>query len=87
MDSRNYSVTLDRFALETSTAPWIAIADITRQLFGELLVHTPVRGFGINRTVHFNVASVEVRNKIGRKLAPVGPWGDFGAELDPAIQL
>ncbi len=29
VDSRNYNVTLDRFALETSTAPWIAIADIT----------------------------------------------------------
>ena len=83
IDTRTYTVMPDRFTLETSTAPWVAIADITRQIFEELLVHTPIREFGINRTVHFNVSSIEARTKIGRELAPIEPWGEFGSEMEP----
>lgn len=83
IDSRTYNVMPERFVLETSTAPWVAIADITRQIFEEFLVHTPIRALGINRTVHFNVASTEIRNNIGRDLAPIVPWGEFGSEMEP----
>lgn len=83
IDTRTYTVMPDRFTLETSTAPWVAVADITRQIFEELLVHTPVRAFGINRTAHFNVSSMEARTRIGRELAPIEPWGEFGSEMEP----
>jgi len=83
IDTRTYTVMPDRFTLETSTAPWVAVADIIRQIFDEILVHTPIRGFGINRTVHFNVSSIEARTKIGRELAPIEPWGEFGSGMEP----
>ncbi|MCY4153672.1 MAG: hypothetical protein OXE94_15795 [Aestuariivita sp.] len=46
IDTRTYTVMPDSFTLETSTAPWVTVADITRQIFEELLVHTPIREFG-----------------------------------------
>ena len=33
---------------------------------------------GINRLVHFDVGSPETRERIGKLLAPRGPWGEWG---------
>ena len=82
IDTRNYFIQRDRFRLETSSAPWILIADITRQIFGDYLVHTPIRTFGVNRDVHFRLNSFEARTRLGRRLAPIDVWGDFGKEMD-----
>ena len=49
--------------------------------FGELLPHTPLQQMGINRQVHFGVGSEEIRNRIGRTLAPTAPWGEWGAKI------
>ena len=38
---------------------------------------------GINREVHFSVSSFSERDRIGRLLAPVKPWGDWGKKLEP----
>ena len=82
IDTRNYSIQRDRFQLETTSAPWIIIADIIREIFGEYLIHTPIRAFGINRIVHFRLNSFNERSDLGRRLAPIGPWGDFGKEME-----
>ncbi len=82
IETRNYSIEPERFSLATTTAPWIAIADSTRHIFGELLTHTPVRSFGINRDIHFKLKDAATRVRLGRMLAPVEPWGAFGSELD-----
>ena len=82
IDTRKYHVQRDRFRIETSSAPWILIADITRQIFSEYLVHTPIRAFGVNRNVHFRLNSLEARTRLGRRLAPIDVWGDFGEEMD-----
>ena len=37
--------------------------------------------FGINRDVHFKVGSTDERERIGRQLAPLAPWGELGHEL------
>lgn len=83
VDARSYTIRKGSFTVETRTAPWVAIADITRQIFGELLIHSPVQAFGINKMAHFDVQSREVRHDIGRQLAPIAPWGHFGMELEP----
>jgi len=82
IDTRIYEVRPDRFLIATTTAPWVSVVDIAQHLFGEFLVHTPIHALGINRTVHFHVSSKDVRNKIGRLLAPIDPWGAFGAQMD-----
>ena len=82
IDTRNYSIHRDKFQLETTSAPWIIIADITREIFGDYLIHTPIMTFGINRNVHFRLNSLDARIRLGRRLAPIDIWGEFGKEMD-----
>ena len=74
-------VTRDRFLAETMLAPHIDILDLVMRVFRDHLHHTPLIAFGINRCVHFLVESFAVRSALGRKLAPIEPWGDLGREL------
>ena len=74
-------VTVDKFSVETSQAPHIRLRDLVSRIFKEHLLHTPLRAFGINRNVHFQVKSLAERNRIGRTLAPVEPWGAWGQNL------
>lgn len=82
IESRFYSVQADRFMIETSSAPWVKILDISTKIFSELLPHTPITAFGINRIDHFELPDFQSRNKLGRKLAPIAPWGEFGQEME-----
>ena len=36
----------------------------------------------MNRYVHFPLNSVNARSRLGRCLAPIDLWGDFGREMD-----
>jgi hypothetical protein len=56
--------------------PFVRIQDVVLKAFKEFLMHTPVYPLGINRTVHFSVGSFNVRDAIGRLLAPHEPWGN-----------
>lgn len=88
-NTRSYHVEKERFQLETASGPWVKISDICNQIFGEHLIHTPLRAFGINRSVHFRLPTSEARMALGRKLAPIDPWGDFGSSLendDPELE-
>ena len=74
-------VTADRFSVETLQAPHIRLRDLIVRVFKEHLHHTPLRAFGINRNVHFQVKSSTEWDQIGRMLAPVEPWGAWGRDL------
>lgn len=82
IDTVSYHVEKSRFVINTTTGPWIRLADKARSIFGDHLIHTPVKAFGINRTYHFNLQNLEKRTRLGRTLAPIDPWGDFGRQLD-----
>jgi len=73
--------TTDRFQCETAQAPLSRVRDFVASMFGEHLRHTPLRALGIDRHVHFRVRSPAERDHIGRTLAPVAPWGDWGKVL------
>ena len=75
-------VTTDRFSAETAQAPHIRVRDIVVRVFEEILYHTPLKMIGINRKVHFPLGSSAERDRIGRTLAPVEPWGRWGKELE-----
>ena len=75
------NVTNDRFFVETLQAPYVRVCDLVVRVFRELLPHTPLRAFGINRTVHFQVRNLAERDRIGRTLAPVEPWGTWAGAL------
>ncbi len=74
-------VTTDKFNAETQLAPHVRVRDLVVRVFKEYLYHTPLRAFGINRSVHFRVRDFSARDRIGRKLAPVEPWGVWGQQL------
>ena len=82
IDTVSYLVEGSRFIIETTSGPWIRIADKTRAIFGDHLSYTPVTAFGINRTIHFRLGSSQARHDLGRKLAPIEPWGSFGEQLE-----
>jgi hypothetical protein len=71
-----------RFQITTTIAPFITIMDYTRQIFGQKLPHTPIDALGLNFHAHFDLESAEQRMLLGRRLAPVAPWGAFGERIE-----
>lgn len=74
-------VTAERFLIETLQAPHVRVRDLVVRVFRERLNHAPVKALGINRHVHFQVPSLAARDRIGRRLAPVEPWGAWSRDL------
>lgn len=75
------NVTTEQFAVHTAVPPDIRLCDLVRRLFGELLSHTPLTAFGINREVHFRVANSDTRDRLLHLLAPADPWVDLDKVL------
>ncbi len=74
-------VTVQRFSAQTLQAPYVRLRDLVTAVFNEHLYHTPIKSFAINRTVHFQVRSLNARDRIGRTLVPVEPWGAWRNDL------
>lgn len=70
-----------RFVVETSDPPHVRVQDLVARTFGEFLIHTPVDMLGINRRVHFPVADLDARDRIGCRLAPKDAWGEWGSHI------
>jgi hypothetical protein len=70
-------VETNRFAA-TGTVSAIQLKDFVLKTFRDYLNHTPIRSMGINREVHFKLASADARMRLGRSLAPLEPWGEWG---------
>ena len=64
----------DRFQADTQQDPHVRLRDFVIRTFKELLIHTPIQAFGINRSVHFRAPDAAARDRVGRMLAPVEPW-------------
>lgn len=71
----------NRFQVEVSKAPEIILLDLVSKVFGDLLPHSRVHSFGINKSVHFRASSADKRTEIGRMFAPTDPWGEFGKRI------
>jgi len=71
----------NRFRAATQQAPHVRVRDLVVRVFKEHLSHTPVNMFGINREVHFPAPSPAARDRAGRLLAPVEPWGEIAETL------
>src|SRR5215207_2918217 len=57
------------------------ILDDVLAIFSEL-PHSPIKLFGVNLEVHFKLQAPAQRLALGRTLAPVAPWGEFGKCLE-----
>ncbi len=76
-------VVQERFSISTTQLPYVRLADLVCRIFREELFHTPLNAVGINRQVHFLVRDFTERDRIGRTLAPVEPWGEWSHDLQP----
>jgi hypothetical protein len=76
------NVEAGKFQVETSVAPEIRLLDFVSKVFGDVLPHSKIGSFGINKSVHFRASSNAKRTEIGRRLAPTEPWGAFGDRLE-----
>ena len=81
-DWLNIQVEPERIQMKTSQPPYIRVRDLAVRIFREHLHHTPLTTAGINRHVHFCVQDDKQRDRLGRLLAPVEPWGDWATKLD-----
>lgn len=75
-------VETNKFAVSITSDPIVKVLDIAVQIFRDLLPHTPIRAFGINYSEHWRVESFEKRLALGRALAPLEPWGEWGQTFD-----
>ena len=80
-DWLSLEVRAERFIAITFLAPYVRLHDLVVRVFKDHLYHTPIRAFGINRDLHFQVPNLLARDQIGNKLAPVDPWGSWGQAL------
>lgn len=71
----------EKFSISTTYDPRIRIFDLVVRTFTEFVSHTPLRSLGINRSVHFRVDDMDVRDQLGRALAPPDAWGEWGPML------
>jgi hypothetical protein len=86
LGSKLIQVDLNRFSVESTEAPWVALMDFVATTFGQFLLHSPISRLGINRQVHFGVRDEVTRNNIGRRLTPTSAWGEWGAKIEAAPQ-
>jgi hypothetical protein len=71
----------ERFQIVTTEPPYIRICDFVLNALGDFAPASTVAAFGINREGHYDLGSVEARNKLGVRLAPPEAWGAWGQTL------
>lgn len=82
IDGLRFEILPDRFTLTGLNEPFVRVADVVADLFGEKLRHTPITTLVINYFAHFRVAGRQQQMAFGRALAPISPWGDWGRSLE-----
>ena len=76
-------ITTDRFyAFAKPSTPGVLLRDLVIGTF-YILEHTPVRAVGINRSMHFQLASEEEWHLLGDRLAPKDGWKKIFTFDDP----
>ncbi len=84
MEWLTIEVQQNRFFLQVTSDPFLRVLDMTAKIFGELLPHSHVVQIGMNYSEAFILDSTKRRLALGRKLAPLGPWGEWGKKIGEA---
>lgn len=76
-----FDINSERFAVHARMEPFVRLADIIADVFGDRLSHTPLTALGLNYAAHFQVRDWKQQSALGRLLAPIEPWGEWGQKL------
>ncbi len=82
IDRFTFEALINRLTITTTKEPFLQILDDVLAIFTTHLPHTPLSKLGINYDIQFKLDSAEQRVALGRKLAPLEPWGAFGKSLE-----
>tara|TARA_B100000678_G_C18200913_1_gene499413 strand:- start:925 stop:1614 length:690 start_codon:yes stop_codon:yes gene_type:complete len=77
-----FDVQTERVMIQAAAEPFIRAADLYSEIFGRLLPHSPVESIGMNFWAHFKTRDWAQRQRFGRTLAPMEPWGDFAQLME-----
>lgn len=81
----SFEIHTSRFLVRCDTIHKDVISDLVLTAFRDHLPHTPVWSVGINRKISYSCGSESARNELGIRLAPRGPWGSWGQEIDRSV--
>lgn len=77
-----FDVQTERFSMHAIAEPFVRAADIFVALFGEKLPHTPIDSIGVNYWAQVRLNDWAQRQRFGRSLAPIEPWGSLGERME-----
>jgi hypothetical protein len=75
----------DKFSVTCNYLYHALVRDLVLNIFNEHLSHTPLTALGINRHVHFVAKDFWTRDRMGRRLAPLEPWGNLGKQIQGSM--
>lgn len=75
----------DRFQVTASEAPYVRACDFVLNALNDLPGKSIVRAFGINVESHFDMGSIQARDALGVRVAPIAPWGNWGEEIQKSM--
>ncbi|MES0208406.1 hypothetical protein NKJ93_04825 [Mesorhizobium sp. M0028] len=77
-----FTIERNRAKLSSAVHTIADLVGITNHLFGKVLPHTPLNAAGLNLETHEDLGSFKNRNRLGRLLAPTGPWGWWADDFE-----
>jgi hypothetical protein len=78
----HFDIQTEQMTIRVEAEPFIRAADLFYVIFGEKLDKTPITAAGVNYWAHVQLNDYEQRQRFGRKLAPIEPWGEFGRAME-----
>ena len=79
------AVVRERFVVETTTPPFVRIADLVQKTLIDLMPHAVVSQLGINRVYTIRFESQAERDAFGTRLAPPSAWGPWGSSIEHSM--
>lgn len=73
----------NRIQFFTSQSPWVRAKDFILKLLIDVIPSAPSSALGINITGHYPLSFHE-KERLGHRLAPREPWGDWGGNIKNA---
>jgi hypothetical protein len=66
--------------------PNIRILDFVMRALADADPKAVVLQLGINYTAHYDMGTIELRNQLGKKIAPAAAWGTWGDEINKSME-
>jgi len=78
----------ERIQVDASAPPYIRAADILNKTLRENSdFPSKITAIGVNVNAYYMLDNYEMRDRLGRKLAPIDAWGKWGEQLKKAQAL